>query len=107
VGKVQKQIDIFTAQAESYAYKKYVNGKETDEYVVVREIDVTLVSTYGEIASITLTVDEAKEVVKVVQDAIKKVSKSDKQIIASEQKRVKDLSGFFEKIGTRHPVESD
>jgi alkylated DNA nucleotide flippase Atl1 len=107
VGRVQKKIDIFTAQPESYAHKKYVNGKETDEYVVIREIDVTLVSTYGEIASITLTVDEAKEVVKAVQDAIKKVSKSDKQIIAAEQKRVKDLSGFFEKISTRHSVESD
>lgn len=91
MGKVQKMVNVFMAEAEVFGHEKYVDGKRSGEWEFVREIDVTVNSQYGESASISLTVDEAKEAVKVLQDAIKKASKSDKQIIAEEKRRITEI----------------
>lgn len=101
MGKVQKMMDVFTAEAETFAHEQYKDGEPTGEYDVYRNIDVTLNSEYGDYSSVAVTLDEAKQMVKVLQEVIKKASRSDKQIIAEEKKRSAHVAKILKSIRGR------
>lgn len=85
MGSLKKEVEVFAAYGEAYAYEKQKNGELTDEYGFQREITLTINSPYSTEASISISIDEAKEAVKIIQDAIKKASVSEKQLIRSAQ----------------------
>jgi hypothetical protein len=106
MGKLQKMMDVFSAEADVYSREKYVDGKPSGEYTIVRDVDITLNSTYGEWASVTLTVEEAKQVVSLLQEAIKKASRSEKKILAEEKNRMKDLDNFLSNLKQNRTEEA-
>ena len=107
MGSIKQEVETFIVNASAYAYEKSTDGETNGEYGFIREIDVTIYSPYGQEASLTLTVDEAKEAIKLLQEAIRKASQSDKELIKSEKKREKDLSHFFDTLRAKRSEEKD
>lgn len=104
---IKKEIDVLSVNGAAYAYEKYTNGEPNGDYGFIREIDVTVNSPYGTEATVTLTVDEAKEAVKILQNAIKNASASEKQLIAFEKKRDKQMSAFLGMVNRGKTLEND
>ena len=107
MASIKHEIEVFSANGAAFGHEQFEDGQLTGKYFFIREVDVSIHSPYGEQATITLTVDEAKAAVKILQEAIKKASKSDKQIIATEKKRQNDIEHFLNNIRSRQSQEND
>lgn len=95
MGSLKKEVEIFTAYGSAYAYERHKNGELTGEYGFQREITLTINSPYGTEATVNISIDDAKEAVKIIQDAIKKASVSEKQLIKSAKNRSSQLDAFL------------
>lgn len=107
MASIKHEIEVFSANGSAFGHEQYKDGQPSGEYFFIREVDVSVHSPYGEQATITLTVDEAKAAVKILQEAIKKASKSDKKIIAMERKRQNDIERLLSNMRSGQSQEND
>lgn len=67
----------------------------------------TVNSSYGTGATVVITIDEAKDAIKILQNAIKNASVSEKQLIAFEKKRDNEMSAFLGMVDREKTLENE